>query len=157
MNYVFASFVFAAGCVAGYAYYLYAIRSSANAVIQKEKIDRRNHQNPLENLIDEILSKMTEEDMSRFAKEPEDHPGVRFHFTGGMAMRNEFRLWQNDTPLTMWFSSHGIFHGDDRSATIYKALWCRLNQRYFSITDEAEHFRAFWARSGHNPDGSPMG
>lgn len=99
---------------------------------------------------------MSDEDKVVFMAEPEDHPGSRFHFTGGMAMRNDLGLWRNDTPLTQWMGRHGIWHADDRSAAIFKAMWCRLHGIVFDVAAEAERNRVFWADSGCKPDGSPL-
>jgi hypothetical protein len=112
--------------------------------------------NPLEELIEQMVAQMTVEDQITFAQEPEDHPGSQFHFSNGMSMRNELHLWEHTTPLTRWFSEQGIFHGDDRSGTIFKALWCRLRNKPFDIKAEAEFYRVFWARNGVNPDGTPI-
>jgi hypothetical protein len=111
---------------------------------------------PLDTLIDDMLLAMSDEDKERFKKEREDMPGVSFHFSLGMAMRNELGLWRNDTPLTCWFQEHNILHGDDRSATIYKALYCRLHGRPFDIDAEELQHTNFWRGRGLKNDGSPI-
>ena len=102
----------------------------------------------LDEAVDQLLSQMSESDKQAYRREDPDHPGSRFHFGGGMAMRNRWSLWDHDTPLSQWFLSHGIFHGDDRSAVIFKALYCRLTDTPFDIAKEAAFYEAFWAKSG---------
>ena len=52
-------------------------------------------------------------------------------------------------------SKYNIMHGDDRSAIIFKALWCRLNDKPIRIEEEAAFYIRYWADKGLNPDGSP--
>jgi hypothetical protein len=111
---------------------------------------------PLDDVVNDIVEDMTEKDIVEYKKESEKHPGSKFHFFGGMAMRNNLGLWRNDSPLTNWFSENGVFHGDDRSATIYKALWCKLNDKPFDIKKEASHYQAYWKQKGVNPDGTEI-
>lgn len=98
----------------------------------------------LDQAVDLILAQMTEEEKADYRLEPEDHPGARFHHFGGMAMRNDWRLWEKTGPLNEWFRSHGVWHGDDKSGLIFKALWCRLNGRELDIAAEAAHYAQFW-------------
>jgi hypothetical protein len=112
--------------------------------------------NPLDELIAQTLQKMTMEDKFAFAQEPSEHPGAQFHFSNGMAMRNSLRLWEHDSPLTKWFCEQGIYHGDDRSAVIFKALWCRMRNQPFNIEQEAAYYRDYWKDKGLGADGKPL-
>lgn len=116
---------------------------------------------PLDELIDEIIGQMKPEDKEWFRKESKDHPGASLHFGPGMAMRNNLHLWEHKTPLTKWFCEQEIFHGDDRSGTIYKALWCRLNNKTLDMKREAEFYKNHWAKCGilysqDNPNGAEI-
>ncbi len=114
---------------------------------------------PLEEAVNQLRHEMTTDEEIAFSREPKDYPGVRFHFTSGMAMRNEWGLWHGKTPLSKWLRAHGVFHGDDQSAVIYKALWRRLNGLALSeewLADEAERYALFWARSGLTWDQKPI-
>jgi hypothetical protein len=53
----------------------------------------------LDEAVDRIIAQMSEEDKASYCKENPDHPGSQFHFFGGMAMRNNWGLWEQDTPL----------------------------------------------------------
>lgn len=112
----------------------------------------------LDEAVDQILAHMTKTDKIAFAAEPEDHPGSCLHFSTGMALRNEWGLWHGKTPISKWLRAHRIVHGDDQSAVIFKALWCRLQTppRILDIAAEAEHYAAFWARSGLTWDMKPI-
>jgi hypothetical protein len=114
-------------------------------------------QTPLDATVDYLLLCMSDADKAVFAQQPEDSPGAEWHHTLSRNIRNDLHLWDDDTPLTKWFAANDIYHGDDRSGTIFKAMWCKLNNKPFDIKAEAEFYRAYWAESGVNPDGTPLG
>jgi hypothetical protein len=101
-----------------------------------------------------IIDQSREADLQEFAAIDEDSPGAYLHFGAGMAMRNAWRLWHKDGPLNEWFRANGIWHGDDKSAIIYKALYCKLKNKPFSIEDEVRYYKLFWlATAGIEFDG----
>ncbi len=104
----------------------------------------------LDEAVDQILASMSAAERAAYAKEPEDYPGIRFHFSGGMAMRNDWGLWHHETPISKWLLSRRIFHGDDASCTIFRALWRRIHGLPLSeewLAAEAAHYEAFWRDS----------
>lgn len=111
----------------------------------------------LDEAVDRLVAQMTEMDKDRYVKEDPTCPGVRFHFSGGMAMRNEWGLWGEESSLGQWFADHGIMHGDDRSACVYKALYCRLCGESFDIADEAAYYREYWAKMAKVQNGASFG
>ena len=96
---------------------------------------------------------MTDEARVRFAKESGTSPGSKFHFGGGMAMRNNWGLWDKEQPLTTWFRNNGIWHADDMSSLIYKAYWCFLNDMRFDIDNEVYFYESYWKMTGVGFDG----
>lgn len=110
----------------------------------------------LDEAIDIIIAENSKKDMDKYKSEPEDHPGAQYHFSSGMAMRNAWGLWYNETPISKWFKSHGVLHGDDRSGIIFKALWCRLNNKLFDIHKEGAYYINWWKERGCKADGSPL-
>lgn len=113
----------------------------------------------LNEAVDTLLANMTPQQQADYAKVPEDHLGSYFHFGGGMVMRNNWDLWRGKTPISKWLRAHRIYHGDDCSAVIYKALWRRL--RGLSIGDdwlakEAAFYEQFWNHSGLTWDQKPL-
>ena len=66
--------------------------------------------------------------------------GRRF---SGRMVRNHLELWGfND--LTKWFYQHGVFHADDMSCVVFKALHCKLNEKPFDIEEMADYFDRWW-------------
>jgi hypothetical protein len=92
----------------------------------------------------------------QFMLEPEDAPGGKYHHFSGMAMRNAWGLWVKEQPLTQWFRAHEIWHADDMSAIIYKALWFRLHEKKFDIDKEAKYYKAYWKKQGIGFDGAEL-
>ncbi len=78
-------------------------------------------------------------------------------FGGGMAMRNEWGLWRKTGPLNKWFRANGIWHGDDKSAIIFKTFACRVGGETLDIAKEAAHYADFWLRTaGQGFDGKQV-
>jgi hypothetical protein len=103
------------------------------------------------------LDKLMPDDVKdMFKKEPEDHPGSQYHFNAGMALRNNWGLWVDDQPLTQWFRQRGIWHADDMSSIIFKAYWCYLNNKEFSIEAEADYYTKWWAKNNTGFDGKSL-
>jgi hypothetical protein len=74
------------------------------------------------------------------------------HMFGGMSMRNSWGLWFNETAIGKFFQERGLHHGDDRSAVILKAFWCKMNDKPFSLDTEVAYYRDYWANAGVDPD-----
>jgi hypothetical protein len=97
----------------------------------------------LDEAVDHLLARMTEEDKACFLANSD----VAYHHGPGTAMRNGFGLWDESSPLSIWFSDRHLFHADDRSAVIYKALRARLKGETIDIEQEAAHYLRFWQES----------
>ena len=78
-----------------------------------------------------------------------------YHHSLGTHIRNEWGLWGSETPLSKHLESLGVFHGDDQSSTIFRALWHRLNDKPFDVSKDVEIYRAHWAEYGLDMDGVP--
>lgn len=82
------------------------------------------------------------------------------HHFAGRALRNDFRLWERDHPLTRELAALGFHHADDSSHLILSLLWRRINGRPWSgvsfIADLAEKNRLHWARQGVYPNGEAI-
>jgi hypothetical protein len=103
-----------------------------------------------------ILHSTPPKDLTAFAHEDGDCPGSSFHFSGGMAMRNDWGLWHGTSGVSRYLRENRIFHGDDQSATIFKAVWCRLNGVKLDLPAEARKFEEHWNRQGLTWDMKPM-
>lgn len=84
----------------------------------------------------------------------EDCAGV-YHHSIGALMRNEWGLWGSETRISKHLESLGIYHADDKSATIFRALWHRENGRLYRMHEDVEMYRTHWAQFGLDIDGTP--
>ena len=109
--------------------------------------NRANAPTTLDEAVDRMISQMSKEDVEDFIRQGADCPGAHYHHGHGTWLRNNWDLWGNESPLSKWFYANGIWHGDDRSTTIYKALYCRLTNTPFDIKSEAAHYEKFWRES----------
>lgn len=110
----------------------------------------------LQGTIDHIIATTDAEELERFAAAGErDYMTTLGHFAG-MGLRNRLGLWEKSQPLVQWFRLWGLWHADDLSAIIYRALWLRLNGRAIDMTKERDYYEAFWKRKGIGFDGVPI-
>ena len=80
--------------------------------------------------VNRLLSELTIEDKNRIKNSSEEGLS-NFHFGLGMAIRNDFGLWEKESKLLedcKELSGDPILHVDDASEIILKALWARLQK-----------------------------
>jgi hypothetical protein len=75
---------------------------------------------------------------------PCDDP--RWHFSGGMALRNDWGLWGNKTPIAKWFTKHELYHGDDRSGLLSDAVQAKLNGEEFDVMAQIKYYHEWWPK-----------
>jgi len=110
----------------------------------------------LDEAVSYIIQNNTPLDLTKFSKVEAEYAGVSSNFLRGMAMRNAWKLWEKEGGLNTWFRTNGIWHGDDKSSIVYKAVWCKLNNAPFDIVEERRFYSLFWAASGLDFDGEPL-
>ncbi len=100
----------------------------------------------------ETLFKGLEKDDIDFIKK---NDSAMVHFTFGMAMRNGWSFWQEDTPLQKDFKKRfKLFgHADDMSGLILDALWAMVRNEdpQQAMQNAAESFRKHWKKEGLDP------
>jgi hypothetical protein len=85
----------------------------------------------LDEVVDRLLSRMSEADKELVRNTPEDDL-IRFHLGWGMGIRHEFGLWRGNGKLLVSCAdlhpdaSMVIPHPDDASLVIIRAVWERL-------------------------------
>jgi len=96
----------------------------------------------------ELLDQIPEESKDLIRKSG----AVGGHFSIGMWLRNNWSLWEKDTPIVLWFKSQGIVHADDMSGIILESFEFRLKNQPFDLKAKIKHYRDFWKSSGIDPD-----
>lgn len=82
-------------------------------------------------------------DVNAFLEEPEDNI-IDFHHTVGRTLRNELKLWDNDSALSIWFKSIGAVNADDMSSIILTSYHRHLNKRPMKIGEQIKEIKAFY-------------
>ena len=83
------------------------------------------------------------------------HDPAEVHFFFGMALRNEWHLWVETTPLVQDFKKrYDLFgHADDISGTILDGLWARVKGESVEegCQKSADRCREHWLKHGAGP------
>lgn len=74
------------------------------------------------------------------------------HFTVGMSMRNGWGLWDETSPLHMWFAERGIHHADDMSGIIFTSLYRAMNNQPIEFVKQVKYYRDYWKEQKIDPD-----
>lgn len=87
-----------------------------------------------------------EEDLNYFKSLP-DGNGV--HFTFGMWLRNNWLLWEQKTPIVVWFkNTYGIYNADDISGIILDTWHRQLNGLTPRVEELVTKYKAHWEKNG---------
>lgn len=77
---------------------------------------------------------------------------VSVHFGLGMWLRNNWSLWEKETPIVLWFNKYGIYHADDISSIILEAFVAKLRDEQYDMQPTIDKFRKHWENMGLDPD-----
>lgn len=87
-----------------------------------------------EQIVDKLAKEISSEDRAYLQSIPRENMGL-FHFTIGMNIRNEYKLWDKACPLTSQWIEQIVdgcdcspFHPDAVSMDILYSLWDRINE-----------------------------
>lgn len=102
----------------------------------------------LQEAVDLLLAGVEDEDRP-FIRE---NPPESAHFMFGMYLRNEWHLWETDTPLVQWFRTElGLGHADDMSGIILGSFWAAMRGETFDMQAEVRRYHEHWQRQGIDP------
>lgn len=68
---------------------------------------------------------------------------IRYHFSLGMWMRNNWKLW-GGSRLATWFNTQGIEHPDDMSGIILDSFWRHINQKPIKLDEQVKYYQEYW-------------
>lgn len=102
----------------------------------------------LDEAVEMLYASLEEEDKNFIKNESPDS----IHHGAGRWLRNNWSLWQRETPLVQWFIKNlGIGHADDLSGTIHAALWAKVKGEKFDAIAHVEHYKKHWINFGVHP------
>jgi hypothetical protein len=80
----------------------------------------------LEGAVDYLISLWSESDRQQMTHTHYNNLAM-YHFGLGTGLRNQYRLWNEESPMHQWFALRGIDHPDSMSGVIIYAAWLTLN------------------------------
>lgn len=105
----------------------------------------------IEQALEQLENLVSAEDKKHFMKiEEDDMCGL--HHSGGMFIRNNWGLWDEESPLHKWFKeTHGIWHADDMSGIILTSYWRRLHEIDIDVKGQTKFYLDYWKEQDKNP------
>lgn len=68
------------------------------------------------------------------------------HYGAGMSTRNNWGLWGNSTAIAKWFTAKRLYHGDDRSGILAKAVNAKIKNEEFDLEKEIKFYQEWWCK-----------
>jgi hypothetical protein len=95
--------------------------------------------------LQESLYEMPPEVIEEYKNASENDAVAKYHHSAGRGTRNDFGLWDERSPLHVWFVSHGIAHADDMSAILFKSLHRTLNDKDIDLEGQIKFYQDYWS------------
>lgn len=67
-----------------------------------------------------------------------------YHHTLGQTVRNDYKLWDKEGPLSSYFDTIGIHHADDMSGIILRSLHREENNKEWNLLEQVKEYKKFW-------------
>lgn len=98
--------------------------------------------------VDQVVNNISEEDRNKIKSTKNDR-SYEYHHTVGRYLRNNWSLWEPDTPLKRdAVYTYGIAHADDISGLILSWVWAEIRGVDFDPHQECERFHRHWEAYG---------
>ncbi|TMU50997.1 hypothetical protein FGG15_17390 [Flagellimonas algicola] len=88
-----------------------------------------------------------QETLKKFSEKNEEQAVGEIHFSTGMSIRNNWKLWAGTSKIAKYFMDLGIHHPDDMSGIILTSLHRKLNQKEIELDKQIKYYQDFWAKS----------
>jgi len=102
----------------------------------------------INDIVSDIVSNIPDDQKETLCELPEDEFAYKFHHGAGTAIRNDLGLWFDETPISKFFQSIDINHGDDRSGILMTCVHRKLKNEAFEIEDQKEKYITHWKAYG---------
>jgi len=116
------------------------------------KIDQDSVPTTIEEAIDALMKAIEPEDREFILA----HDATTSHFGFNMVMRNNWSVWDIETPLVQDFIKRfKLFgHGDDVYGIINCGFWAKVRGKDHlkAMEEEAAYYRQHWTLAGLNPE-----
>ena len=121
-----------------------AVEELINSLDEKDKEFIKSNYSS-ENIVVKIQGETTEELIIN------RNQSYTVHFTAGMKVRNDWSLWEKDSPLKRdAVEKYGIAHADDISGLIFSWTWAKIRNEEFDPVDHCRIYHEHWKNYGTN-------
>lgn len=105
--------------------------SYVSLVRLKNKLTRKSRSKYMseDEIVNDMCIGLTKHDKQALRDCECEHELIQFHHTAGRHIRNKYKLWFNDNPLTNWEKEDDERHPDNVSQRIIKKVWKRVNKK----------------------------
>jgi hypothetical protein len=118
------------------------------------KIDLDKVPSTLEAAVEMIVSGLDEEEV-KFIQE---NASCTIHHSFGTTTRNNWSLWDRETPLVLHFLERfNIAHADDISGILMDCTWRSVKGEPWKLEEQVERYHTHWKNCGLPENGIPEG
>jgi len=101
----------------------------------------------IERAVDHIVESLSDEEKQAIFEEPTTSWAC--HHTIGRYIRNEWSLWEPDSPLKRnAVETYGIAHADDISGLIIEWVFAKIKRREFDPIKHVQIYHEHWVAAG---------
>ncbi len=102
----------------------------------------------VEAAVNTVIDRMSDEDKAKIQAMDDDR-SYEYHHTVGRYLRNDWSLWEPDTPIKRdAVASYGIAHADDISGLILSWVWAKIRSIDFDPKKYCESYHEHWRACG---------
>lgn len=76
---------------------------------------------------------------------------ITLHHGLGTFIRNNWGLWDENSPLYNHMRSLGFLHADDMSMSLIREFWNRANKKPSQLAEEIAEYKDYWDKNGGCP------
>lgn len=100
----------------------------------------------LQECLNILISSYERGGWEEFKNNSEDKAIGMCHHTTGRALRNDWKLWDENSDLHKWFKKAGIWHADDMSGIILRSFHRKINGKKIDLEDQIKYYKDFWEK-----------
>lgn len=98
----------------------------------------------LDECLDVLMKHYETGGWEQFKQMDEEEATSICHHTTGRSIRNDWKLWDENSELHKWFKSIGAIHADDMSSIILTSFHRKLNGKDIDLNSQIEFYKTYW-------------
>jgi hypothetical protein len=101
-------------------------------------------------VMDTIMGRSEPKEFEWFKNTDEDEVTTTTHHGFGRWIRNNWGLWDKESPLHQYFNKLGLWHADDMSSLIIKSYHRHINKKEINLKEQVDHYLEYWREYEQN-------